>query len=135
MAAQHISMFVKQNEQSMKCYRSNSILKFGKYNGSSLQEIWAKSPSYIEWSLINLDHFTITHETYTFLQGIKYYTLKPEAIGKLFIEDECKPINDYHEGGTYEEYAGSYAQDVEGYSDEDIENIFDGDLEMYWNID
>ena len=35
----------------------------------------------------------------------------------------------------YSEYAGSYAQDVMGYSDEDIDTIFDGDPDAYWNID
>lgn len=41
--------------------------------------------------------------------------------------------NDYDE---YEdEYAGTYAHDVEGYSDDDIDTIFDGDPDAYWNID
>lgn len=35
----------------------------------------------------------------------------------------------------YEEFAGTYAQDVAGYSDEDIYDAFDGDPEAYWNID
>lgn len=30
---------------------------------------------------------------------------------------------------------GSWAQDVEGYSDDDIDTIFDGDPLAYWNID
>jgi hypothetical protein len=36
---------------------------------------------------------------------------------------------------TYERYHGSYAQDVEGWSDQDIDEVFDGDPEAYWNID
>lgn len=35
----------------------------------------------------------------------------------------------------YSEYAGSYAQEEMGYSDEDIDTIFDGDPDAYWNID
>lgn len=35
----------------------------------------------------------------------------------------------------YGEYAGSYAQDVMGYSDEVIDDAFDGDPDAYWNID
>ena len=35
----------------------------------------------------------------------------------------------------YEEFAGTYAQDVAGYSDEDINDAFDGDPDAYWNID
>lgn len=35
----------------------------------------------------------------------------------------------------FEEFTGSYAQDVMGYSDEIINDAFDGDSEAYWNID
>ena len=46
---------------------------------------------------------------------------------------------DYNAGSsnedTYEIYNGSWAQDVEEYSDDDIDTIFDGDPDAYWNID
>lgn len=38
-------------------------------------------------------------------------------------------------GRHYGEYAGSYAQDVMGYSDDVINDAFDGDPDAYWNID
>ena len=41
----------------------------------------------------------------------------------------------HYESRHYEEYAGSYAQDVMGYSDEDINDAFEGDSDAYWNID
>lgn len=48
------------------------------------------------------------------------------------IEDD----NDYEfERPTYGRYAGSYAQDEAGYSDDDIDTIFEGDSSAYWNID
>lgn len=53
-------------------------------------------------------------------------------------EDELYGFSDFEyceRGRHYGEYAGSYAQDVMGYSDEDIEDIFDGDPDAYWNID
>lgn len=34
-----------------------------------------------------------------------------------------------------QEYAGTYAHDVEGFCDDDIDTIFDGDPDAYWNID
>ena len=34
-----------------------------------------------------------------------------------------------------DEYAGTYAPDIEGYSDDDIDTLFDGDPDAYWNID
>ena len=39
------------------------------------------------------------------------------------------------EESTYERYNGSYAQDMEGWSDQDIDEVFDGDPDAYWNID
>lgn len=34
-----------------------------------------------------------------------------------------------------DEYAGTYAYEVAGFSDSDISDIFDGDPDAYWNID
>lgn len=43
-------------------------------------------------------------------------------------------LQEYRES-TYDEYNGSYAQDVMEYSDQDIDDVFEGDPETYWNID
>lgn len=46
--------------------------------------------------------------------------------------------NDYQEddyGTHYGEFAGSYAQDVMGVSDDVINDAFEGDPDAYWNID
>lgn len=42
---------------------------------------------------------------------------------------------EYEEERHFGRYAGSYAQDDMGYSDEEIDSIFDGDPSAYWNID
>lgn len=41
----------------------------------------------------------------------------------------------YNEESTYDRYNGTYAQDVEGWSDQDIDDVLDGNPEAYWNID
>ena len=38
-------------------------------------------------------------------------------------------------GTHYGKNAGTYAQDVAGYSDDVIDDAFDGDPDAYWNID
>lgn len=43
--------------------------------------------------------------------------------------------DDYDDDCHYGAYAGTYAQDVAGYSDEAIDAAFDGDPDAYWNID
>ena len=78
------------------------------------------------------------------------YTTKVEKDGKswnisfselLDPKDESTQENRNHYGirhaqsVSYGEYEGSYAQDVEGYSDDCINDAFEGDPEAYWNID
>lgn len=48
------------------------------------------------------------------------------------MDDETE-FDDY--GTHYGKYSGSYAQDIEGYSDDVIDDAFDGDPDAYWNID
>ena len=43
--------------------------------------------------------------------------------------------DDYYAERTYDHYHGSYAQDVEGWSDQEIDDVFDGNPDAYWNID
>jgi hypothetical protein len=43
--------------------------------------------------------------------------------------------NNDNYGIHYGEYAGTYAQDVAGYSDDVINDAFDGEPDAYWNID
>lgn len=52
-------------------------------------------------------------------------------------EYDCSSNNYYDDdyGTSYGEYADTYAQDVEGYSDDVIDDAFDGDPDAYWNID
>lgn len=45
------------------------------------------------------------------------------------------PEPNYGYGTSYGKYAGSYAQDVMGYSDDVIDDVFEGDPDAYWNID
>lgn len=48
-----------------------------------------------------------------------------------------RDVNDSNEnyGQSYGEFAGSYAQDAMGYSDDVIYDAFEGDPDNYWNID
>lgn len=61
--------------------------------------------------------------------------------GEAFIVDddnvfqECEASYDADYGTHYGEYAGTYAQDEAGYSDDVINDAFEGDPDLYWNID
>lgn len=51
------------------------------------------------------------------------------------MEDEYYDYDEDDYGTRYGEYAGTYAQDVAGYSDDVINDAFDGEPDAYWNID
>lgn len=44
-------------------------------------------------------------------------------------------FKNYNEYPSYESFSGSWAQDIEGYSDDEIDTIFDGDPSAYWSVD
>lgn len=56
--------------------------------------------------------------------AILYYDLALDRKETLMWHDDCE-----------DEYAGTYAHDVAGFTDEEIDTIFDGEPETYWNID
>ena len=60
--------------------------------------------------------------------------IEEEEGDEEYYEDETS-FPDYEEERHFGRYAGSYAQDDMGYSDEEIDIIFDGDPSAYWNID
>lgn len=56
-----------------------------------------------------------------------------------YVNDDYNDPDDYYdpyeEEQTYDEYNGTYVQDVEGWSDQDIDTVLDGEPDAYWNID
>lgn len=128
----------------MRFYFLDTEFTFGKYEGKTVRQILDLQPSYIDWCAINLDHFYLSNQM---IEAIK--SIKPDFIisdeGKRKLSDKYSTWEreqeqddydeDFEEEATYENYNGSYAQDVEGWSDQDIDDVFDGDPDAYWNID
>ena len=54
-------------------------------------------------------------------------------------DTKFNPLNSdamgYYDDETYDEYNGTYVQDVEGWSDQMIDDALDGEPDAYWNID
>lgn len=61
--------------------------------------------------------------------------ISPDDEEEFGEEIENYDDSDYREKPTYDKYSGSYAQDVEGWSDQDIDDVLDGEPDAYWNID
>ncbi|UAJ14343.1 exodeoxyribonuclease X C-terminal domain-containing protein [Aquirufa lenticrescens] len=68
----------------MKNYELNSIFTFGKYKGSSLQQVYGQNPSYIEWCILNLEHFNIEEDVFYELQSLNSsYQFSDDSLNKL----------------------------------------------------
>ena len=64
------------------------------------------------------------------------HRLQRETDESDFYKNENE-YDDYDDGygSHFGDFAGSYAQDVEGFSDDVIYDAFEGDPDLYWNID
>lgn len=130
----------------MRFYTLDTEFTFGKYEGKTVKEILEIQPSYLDWCAINLDHFYISDEIISEIKVIKPdFTITEEGKQKLADkystweneqqQDDYDDYDDYDRRESYGQYAGSYAQDVEGLSDDFINDVLDGDPDAYWNID
>jgi hypothetical protein len=144
----------------MKFYYIDTQFTFGKYSGKTVREALEIQPSYIDWCAINLDHFYISDDVIDTIKSTKPdFVLSEQGMQKLRDkyekceqekqkqekpkQEKCKETRDYSDfsypfgkyGNHYDEYAGTYAQEVAGFSDELIDDVFEGDPDAYWNID
>lgn len=125
---------------------------FGRYNGLSLADVLDINPSYLSWCIKHCTGiiFQLEEEAVEELREVypkfimdalfenkRKWNLNRNSVEE-FSEDldasweDCPDFNDIR---SYDRYGGSWAQDVEGYSDDEIDTIFDGDPSAYWNID
>jgi hypothetical protein len=127
----------------MKLYQLDTKFTFGKHEGKTVKEVLEIEDSYLTWCALYLDHFYISNEVIEEIKAIKPdFRISEEASASLTEKFENWMFEqEYHHEdfdepeATYENYNGSYAQDVEGWSDQDIDDVFDGDPDAYWNID
>ena len=120
---------------------------FGRYKSYTLEEVLANNPSYFYWCLSHIPSFVIAPRVIEEIRECFPHLPIPLDIKRnvdyecdsAFDEDEKYEYEDDvasdYEEETYDRYNGSWAQDVEGYSDDEIDTLFDGDPSAYWNID
>lgn len=91
------------------------------------------------WNFLNKDRLSTKAVKQGHEKEIFFHDLNPDIPLPAWESRNRINIDAYEEdepyGSHYGEYAGSYAQDVMGYSDEVIDDAFDGDPDAYWNID
>jgi hypothetical protein len=130
----------------MKFYNLDTEFTFGKFEGETVKEILNIDHAYLEWCAIHLDHFYMTEKVIEEVREIiPGFSISEEAKQSLkdkfdnwqnvLDQEQVEHDDESYERATYEKYSGSYAQDIEGWSDQDIDDVFDGDPDAYWNID
>ena len=68
----------------MKNYELDSIFTFGKYKGYSLHYVFELNPSYIQWCILNLEHFNIEEDVFgDFLNINPNFKFSEDATNKL----------------------------------------------------
>lgn len=85
------------------------------------------------WSFYGKDRFTAKVVKGDCSQNMILANLSCKSESHEANPNDLGEHDDY--GTHYGEYAGTYAQDVEGYSDDVIDDAFEGDPDAYWNID
>lgn len=108
-----------------------------------MSDVLERDPSYLYWCADKISQFQISEEALSeirtlfpdFILSIDFLSAVHYEIDEEENIDSDENVTNNHEHATYERYAGSWAQDVEGYSDDDIDTVFDGDPSAYWNID
>ncbi|PJE46502.1 MAG: hypothetical protein CUR34_07650 [Sediminibacterium sp.] len=133
----------------MKIYHLETLIKFGVYNGKTLQQVMSIDKPYIEFCLNKLEHFVITEETIrmyqminpTFILSIKAENALREKIKKLKDLFEQEDDNDWDEEDGNEHPKDSYGSSgtkygwYNGFSDDVIDDAFEGDPSNTWNVD
>ena len=87
------------------------------------------------WNFLGKNLFSITVEKDGVSSRILLSDLNPGLRVAEFHRHKDYDNYIYEREEHYEEFAGTYAQDVAGFSDEDINDAFDGEPDAYWNID
>lgn len=67
----------------MKLYTVETTLTFGKYNGKSIRDILVIQPSYLDWCIINLEHFYLDDDVIESMEATNKFKISSQAQGIL----------------------------------------------------
>ena len=128
------------------------LFNFGRYNGLSLADVLDINPSYLSWCVKHCTGIIFQLEDVAleeiravypkFIMDALFEIRRKWNLSRNFDEEFSEDVDvsgedywDFNDERSYDRYIGSWAQDVEEYSDDEIDTIFDGDPSAYWNID
>ncbi|MGI6310587.1 MAG: hypothetical protein ACOXZU_03515 [Bacteroidales bacterium] len=115
----------------MKSYYLNTKFKFGKFKGKTLREILRIQPSYIDWCIVNLDHFYLSNQTMNRIWGFKPdFTLSPGAQDML-LQKENNMKTERDEEGIYDDPCDNDSYDEYDWETEEFDFLTDGQYGDY----
>ena len=126
----------EKNVSNMCSYGLDSQILYGKYNGCTIGELMIDDPSYLLWSIRNIDHFALENKCLLFPQFRKYY-ITHKKIFTLNILKNIAIIE--HLAGSDENYEADsdyyeVGPELYGYDSWDemvFRDGFDGDIDSY----
>lgn len=136
----------------MKYYSLSTEFEFGIYNQKTLAEVLIIDKSYVEWCLINEDHFCFdAFLVNDYFSNNVNFSLSSEALtalNKKLVPPSNSSIHtsdedDFDDFGSdvYDDYEEDYGSSGEkygwynGFSDDVIDDAFEGDPSNTWNVD
>jgi hypothetical protein len=103
----------------MKFYTLETIFTFGKYEGMNLKGIVEIQSSYLNWCIVNLDHFYVSNEVIEEIKAlVPDFNLSGEATEIL----EKK----YYEWNDINDYANDDWEDDRDYERDSFDALTDG---------
>ena len=133
----------------MKFYNLETKFEFGIYNQKTLNEVFNIDKSYVEWCLMNLDHFLIEDAVIDCIQIFNpefKLTQEAEEVREAKLIEYCKAqeLNDVDD--CFDEDENDFSEDeygssgekygwYNGFSDDAIDDAFEGDPMNTWNVD
>lgn len=120
---------IQKSFLSHNIYKSTlfeDYLKYNEYQEISLEDSVSMLECLCKKINISLNDFSNSHLHLYLLDTVKF---------KIPSNFTYHPTHSHTPKYYYNNYRGTYARDVAGYSPEDIDTIFDGDPNAYWNID
>ena len=125
----------------MKLYNINDRFTFGKHTGKTILEVIGEDIGYINWCLINLDHFVISDDSIDEIKKcVPEFKLSDLAeqvrlqkMNKIETETEAD-LDDFDDDDDYGSSGEKYGW-YNGWSDDAIDEAFEGDPMNTWNVD
>ena len=116
----------------MKCYELDTKLTFGRFENKTIEEILFLEPGYINWCIINLDHFYIAEYVIDDIKEIKSdFILSEEEIQVL--EKKGYVYDKIHE--MPDDSDNDWVNETQDFDDWLRDEFGDEAGTAYWNLD